>query len=33
MDVDKSGGEFTILDGMTFTFNDDVIVVKFGIGV
>jgi hypothetical protein len=33
VDVSKSGGELAFLDGMTFTFDDDVVVMEFGVGI
>jgi hypothetical protein len=32
-DVGKSGGEFAFFDGATFSFDDDVIIVEFGVRV
>jgi hypothetical protein len=32
-DVGKSGGELAIFDGATFAFDDNVIIVKFGIRI
>jgi hypothetical protein len=33
VEVDKSGGEFAILDGAAFTFDNDVVVMEFGIRI
>jgi hypothetical protein len=33
VDVSESGGELAFLDGATFAFNDDVIIVEFGVWI
>jgi hypothetical protein len=33
VEVEKSGGEFTVLDGTALTIDDDVVVMEFGVGI